>query len=79
MKKEILLEKNYLTVADVKDYLCISTTAAYELAHRKDFPVCRFGSSIRIPTHPFLAWVEKHTRLPSDLDVVHKEVTLYVG
>ena len=39
MKKEISFEKNYLTVADIKSYLCISTTAAYELTHRKDFPV----------------------------------------
>lgn len=29
MKKEISFEKNYLTVADIKSYLCISTTAAY--------------------------------------------------
>lgn len=50
MKKEISFEKNYLTVADVKSYLCISTTAAYDLTHRKDFPVCRLGTSIRIPT-----------------------------
>lgn len=55
MKKEISFEKNYLTVADVKSYLCISSTAAYELTHRKDFPVCRLGSSIRIPTQLFLA------------------------
>lgn len=67
MKKEILLKKTYLTVADVKDYLCISATAAYDLTHRKDFPVCRLGSCIRIPTQPFFAWVEKHTRIPEDL------------
>lgn len=79
MKKEISFEKNYLTVAAVKSYLCISTTAAYELTHRKDFPVCRLGSSIRIPTQLFLAWVEKHTRVPADLASVQKEVTLHVG
>lgn len=79
MKKEISFEKNYLTVADIKSYLCISTTAAYELTHRKDFPVCRLGSSIRIPTQLFLAWVEKHTHIPADLASANKEVTLYVG
>lgn len=78
MKKEISFEKNYLTVADVKSYLCISTTAAYDLTHRKDFPVCRLGTSIRIPTQLFLAWVEKHTRVPADL-ADGKEVGLHVG
>ena len=67
MKKDPAFEKNYLTVADIKSYLCISTTAAYELTHRKDFPVTRLGSSIRIPTDLFLRWVEKHTKIPSDL------------
>lgn len=79
MKKQISFEKNYLTVADVKSYLCISTTAAYELTHRKDFPVCRLGSSIRIPTQPFLAWVDKHTRIPAGLADAAKEVNLRVG
>ena len=59
MKKDILFEKNYLTVADIKNYLCISSTTAYELTHRKDFPVCRLGSSIRIPTHDVMyrGWI----------------------
>lgn len=79
MKKEISFEKNYLTVADVKSYLCISSTAAYELTHRKDFPVCRLGSSIRIPTQLFLAWVDKHTHVPADLAVKPKEANIRVG
>lgn len=79
MKKNPAFEKNYLTVADVKSYLCISTTAAYELTHRKDFPVCRLGSSIRIPTDLFLSWVEKHTRIPSDLAESSREVNIRVG
>ena len=79
MKKEISFAKNYLTVADVKSYLCISSTAAYELTHRKDFPVCRLGSSIRIPTQLFLAWVDKHTHVPADLAVKPKEANIRVG
>ncbi len=46
--------KAYMSIKDVKNHLGISTTAAYELAHRKDFPVCRFGSSIRVPAELFL-------------------------
>ncbi|MEG1061045.1 MAG: helix-turn-helix domain-containing protein [Ruthenibacterium sp.] len=69
MKNAIEFEKNYLTVADIKKYLCISTTAAYELTHRKDFPVCRLGSSIRVPAALFLEWVKRHTHIPAELAV----------
>ena len=59
--------KNYLTVADVKRHLNISQAAAYELAHRSDFPVCRFGGSIRIPRDAFLAWVDYRTHIPQEI------------
>lgn len=60
-------EKEYLTVAEIRRYLNISQAAAYDLAHRKDFPVTRIGSSIRIPTKAFLAWVDYRTTIPSEL------------
>ena len=60
------LNHEYLTICEVKEYLNISQSKAYELAHRKDFPVCRFGS-IRIPKAPFLAWIEAKTYLPGSL------------
>ena len=50
-------------------YLNISQSKAYELAHRKDFPACRFGGAIRIPREPFLAWIEQKTYLPSWMNV----------
>ena len=59
------LNHDYLTISEVKDYLNISQSKAYELAHRKDFPICRFGGSI--PKAPFLAWIEAKTYLPSGL------------
>ncbi len=58
---------NYLTVADVKNYLNISQAAAYELTHRKDFPVSRIGGSIRIPRDAFLAWVDLRTHIPKEV------------
>ena len=61
------LMSEYMTVAEVRQYLNISQTAAYELTHRKDFPVCRFGGSIRIPRRAFLAWVEMKTSVPREL------------
>ena len=67
--KQKVLEAEYLTVKDVKDYLNISQSKAYELVHRKDFPVCRFGACTRIPRELFLAWIELHTKVPADLAV----------
>ena len=55
----------YRTLADVKNYLNISQTAAYALTRRKDFPVCRLGSIIRVPRVAFLDWVEARTSLPA--------------
>lgn len=43
MNKTKQLNHDYLTIADIKNYLNISQAAAYELSHRTDFPVCRFG------------------------------------
>ena len=63
--KKMTINTNYLTISDVKHYLNISQSAAYELSHRKDFPVCRFGSCIRVPREAFLVWVERHTHIPS--------------
>lgn len=68
--KNMTITANYLTISDVKHYLNISQSAAYELSHRKDFPVCRFGSCIRIPRDAFLAWVECHTHIPASLSSV---------
>lgn len=63
-----IFEKQYLTVSEIRSYLNVSMTTAYELVHRKDFPVAYFGSNIRIPTGPFLAWVESRTHIPDDLN-----------
>ncbi len=57
----------YMTVSEVRDYLSIGKTAAYELVHRADFPVCRIGGSIRVPRNEFLCWVERRSRIPYEL------------
>ena len=61
------LKHDYLTVAEVRAYLNISQGAAYELVHRKDFPVCRFGGSIRVPKDTYLAGVAARTYIPAGL------------
>lgn len=60
-------QSEYLTIAEVKAILNISQAAAYELTHRKDFPVCRFGGSIRIPRKALHLWIDQHTQMPKSL------------
>ena len=69
MKNESVFEKEYLTVSEVRNYLCISSTAAYELIHRADFPVCHFGSVIRVPSKYFRLWIDQHTKVPAGLQM----------
>lgn len=69
MSKNEILSRDYLTVADIRLYLNISQAKAYELTHRKDFPVCRLGSCIRIPRAAFLIWVQQRTYCPDSLPV----------
>ena len=57
-----LLKNEYLTAGEVARYLHISLSKAYELTRQADFPICRFGSVIRIPRDAFLAWVDQNTR-----------------
>ena len=64
MNENTIVSCDYLTVADVRRYLNISQAKAYELTHRKDFPVCRFGACIRIPRDAFMAWVQQCTYVP---------------
>lgn len=64
---QIDVQETYLTVSDVKQTLKISQSAAYELTHRKDFPVCRIGGSIRIPKSLFLLWLKEMTYVPANL------------
>ena len=66
--KEVIL-RNYLTVEDIRQYLNLSSSKAYALTHQKGFPVCRFGSSIRIPRDAFLLWVEQMSNIPDNLVV----------
>ena len=61
--------REYYTVADIKRILKISKSAAYELTHRKDFPVCRFGGIIRIPEDEFWCWVNDRTYIPTTLSM----------
>ena len=69
MTKNTTLSKftDFLTVSEIKDYLKISQSMAYELTHDKSFPVCRVGGSIRVPRDAFFAWVDQRTSIPGSL------------
>lgn len=67
MNETRLLSHDDLTVGEISDHRNISPFKAYELAHPKAFPVCRFDGSIRIPKDSFLAWIETRALLPGGL------------
>lgn len=48
----------FLNAEIVANLLGISTTAAYELMHEKDFPVLKIGSRMIVPKEKFKEWVE---------------------
>ena len=60
-------QSEYMTVAELRHFLNISQSAAYQLTHRKDFPVCRFGGSVRVPRTALLRWLEQKTYIPETL------------
>ncbi len=66
--QKTICEKEFLTVSDVKQFLGISQAKAYELTHSKGFPVCKIGSSIRVPRTAFMAWVKVRTYIPKELE-----------
>lgn len=47
-----------LEVSDIKTFLGISKTAAYELVNTKAFHVVKIGRTYKIPKKTFLEWFE---------------------
>lgn len=47
-----------LEVADIKAFLGISKSAAYELVNSKAFHVVKIGRTYKIPKKAFTAWFE---------------------
>ena len=61
------IQSEFLTMSEVKQILNSSLAAAYELTHRKDFPVCRFGGSLRVPRKALMLWIDQKTQMPQSL------------
>ena len=51
-----------LNAEDVQAVMNISRAGAYQLMHRKDFPVIMIGKRMVVPRDKFLEWVELNTR-----------------
>ena len=47
-----------LEVADIRDFLKISKTAAYDLVKSNQFHVVKVGRTFKIPKKSFLCWFE---------------------
>ena len=47
-----------LNANDVKDYMRISRTQAYEQMHAEGFPLIRIGKRMLAPRDKFLQWVD---------------------
>ena len=47
-----------LNAKDIKEYMRISRTEAYEQMHAEGFPLIRIGKRMLAPRDQFLEWVE---------------------
>ena len=48
-----------LNANDIKEYMRISRTQAYEQMHAEGFPLIRIGKRMLAPRDKFLEWVER--------------------
>jgi len=52
-----------LTIDELKDYLRISRSTAYNLTNKKGFPTVRIGNRILVPRDKFIEWLNQHTKI----------------
>ena len=50
-----------LNANDIKEYMRISRTQAYEQMHAEGFPLIRIGKRMIVPRDKFLQWVDNQT------------------
>lgn len=55
-------EKILLTIPEVAKLLGIGRNTAYELIHRRNFPVIRFGRAVRVPREALMQWIAEESR-----------------
>lgn len=57
--KENVVEREWLTVADVQGLLGIGSTKAYEMVQSGELPAIRIGRALRISRRDLEAWSER--------------------
>lgn len=55
-------DKSLITVEELKDYLGIGTTNAYEICNMKDFPCVKLGRRRVIPKKELREWLAKQAQ-----------------
>ncbi len=58
----------FLNAETVAKLLGVSSTTAYELMHREDFPSIRVGSRLIVPKEKFREWVDKQAEKKGGCD-----------
>ena len=55
------LEKDYLKVKELKEYLRIGRVNAYSLIHQEGFPLVKVGGCYRIPVKELSEWLKSQS------------------
>lgn len=56
------MNKEILTVKDVKKSLGCGINRAYDIIHQKDFPKIKIGNRYYIPREEYYKWLKDYTR-----------------
>ncbi|KEI00089.1 helix-turn-helix domain-containing protein (plasmid) [Clostridium botulinum] len=60
MEKEMKDLPELLTVEEMANFLKIQKNKAYNLIYKKQVPILRLGSQIRIPKCLFIKWIREN-------------------
>ncbi len=61
-QEEVSLKKEVLNIKELANYIGVSKTIAYRLAHTEGFPVLRIGKRYLFPVTELRKWVAKNTK-----------------
>lgn len=55
------MEKNFMSVKELRSELGIGHVTAYQLVYKEGFPALRIGKRILISRDKFMEWLERQT------------------
>lgn len=56
------MNKEILTVKDIKNSLGCGINRAYDIIHQEDFPKIKIGNRYYIPKEEYYKWLKNYTR-----------------